>query len=187
MKLLSVNKKMKKTADAMGVRLFNFGIRTTTCIGALECKSFCYADRGAYVWGNVRQAYDRRTKASKSESFCENIWEEIVSSRADYVRIHDSGDFYSREYLHKWIKVIESLPHVHFYAYTKSIPLFLNETMPDNFTVCFSYGGKYDHLINPAIHRHSIVVDEIPEEYADASHNDLVMIGDNHRIGLLKH
>ena len=187
MNLLSVNEKMKRTAHANGMRLFNFGISTSSCIGADQCKAFCYADKGAYKWPVVAQAYARRLWETKTDDFSLNMLISIIESQATHIRIHDSGDFYSREYLHKWIKVIEALPHVQFYAYTKSIPLFLNEVMPDNFTVCFSYGGKYDHLINPEIHRHSVVVDELPHGYADASDDDLVMVGDNHRIALLKH
>jgi hypothetical protein len=39
-------------------------------------------------------------------------------------RVHDSGDFYSREYALDWFRIMAALPHVQFYAYTKMVPLF---------------------------------------------------------------
>ena len=41
------------------------------------------------------------------------------------VRLHDSGDFYSQEYLDAWKAVAKALPDMVFYAYTKSLHLNL--------------------------------------------------------------
>jgi hypothetical protein len=36
-----------------------------------------------------------------------------------WVRIHDSGDFFSDEYTQAWLRVMRARPTVLFYAYTK--------------------------------------------------------------------
>lgn len=164
----------------------------------------CYADKGLYTMPSVANAYDWRGKLTFRDDFVEIMnWElEKLKKRPKYFRIHDSGDFYSIPYLMKWNKIIEANPDIHFYCYTKEISKMLKMynfaeqddyfSPPKNFTVCFSYGGKEDHLINPDIHRHSYVFhDKDTLErcgFADASYDDRVIMNkENHRIGLIAH
>jgi hypothetical protein len=192
MELLTQNGKLKKTSKLNGVRVFNFGIPAQdTCLWAGECKKYCYASKGAYIWSNVKPAFERRLEATKQDNFPQVMIAEITKRKVDVVRIHDSGDFYSREYLHKWFKIMESLPHVKFYAYSKSLPLLKDEKLPDNFTLIKSEGGKRDDLIDASKDRHARIfkteVELIAEGYANASENDLIAIGTNPKIGLLAH
>lgn len=186
LKYLSQNSKIKSSSSG-GARVFNFGIPAIkTCIGADKCKAYCYAAKGAYTWPVVKAAYQRRYDLTKSDCFCETIFDEIVSSGATHVRIHDSGDFYSREYLAKWLTVIDALPHVQFYAYTKSIPLFLGVKLPENFHVIFSHGGKYDHLIKASDNQALIFEDKAPKAYVNASKDDLKAL-ESSLIALIMH
>ena len=206
-KLLSQNAKMKKSGEAHGVSLFNFGIpayqsRTgfKTCPMAGECAKGCYAQAGAYVWPAVTEAYEYRLRVTLGPNFEKLMMRELTTKlttakRKDQklvVRIHDSGDFYSLTYLERWVNVMKTFPEVHFYAYTKQIPLFLKyPRLPTNFRVIFSEGGLADHKI-PSTHFHSRVFQDpetlASEGYADASSDDLVAaMGKNHRIGLVYH
>ena len=180
-KLLAKNRKIAKSK----VNTFNFGIPAyqsitglITCPGAKDCIKGCYARQGAYAWSPVKQAYENRLQATLSDNFPIDLWEAIVENKAERIRIHDSGDFYSYEYLCKWLLIAESLPHVEFYCYTKRVDLFKEYriTPPKNFTVIFSYGGKFDHLIEPNTDKHSVVFsnenDLLSSGYLDASDND---------------
>jgi len=192
MDLLTQNSKLKKTSQLNGLRVFNFGIPAqSTCLWADKCKAYCYASKGAYVWGNVKPAFERRLEVTKRDDFPQIMMAEITRRKADVIRIHDSGDFYSREYLHKWIKVMESMPQVKFYAYSKSLPLFDGVKLPDNFTLIKSEGGKRDDLIDAAHDRHARIFETeaelIAAGYANASENDLIATGSNPKIGLLSH
>ena len=64
------------------------------------------------------------------------------------VRIHESGDFFSAAYLQAWIEVAIANPDLQFYCYSKSLGLFLDVTLPSNFFLTASYGGKFDSLID---------------------------------------
>ena len=192
MDLLTQNSKLKKTSQLNGLRVFNFGIPAqSTCLWADKCKAYCYASKGAYVWGNVKPAFERRLEVTKRDDFPQIMMAEITRRKADVIRIHDSGDFYSREYLHKWIKVMESMPQVKFYAYSKSLPLFDGVKLPDNFTLIKSERGKRDDLIDAAHDRHARIFETeaelIAAGYANASENDLIATGSNPKIGLLSH
>lgn len=192
MNLLTQNSKLRATSKTTGLRVFNFGIPAQdTCLWAGDCKKYCYASKGAYIWSNVKPAFQRRLDATKQDNFSQVMIDEIIRRKADVIRIHDSGDFYSREYLHKWFKVMESLPNVSFYAYSKSLPLLQGERLPDNFTLIKSIGGKRDDLIDITSDRHAKIfkteAELIAEGYANASDNDLIAIGNNPKIGLIAH
>jgi len=190
--LLTQNSKLKKTSLANNSRVYNFGIPAhSTCLWAKDCVKYCYAKKGAYAWSNVKPAFEKRLTVSKTTAFIDLMIKEITQKKASHIRIHDSGDFYSREYLHKWIKIMESLPHVHFYAYSKSLPLFNNERLPKNFTLIKSLGGKVDDKIDMENDRHARIFKSETElkkaGYVNASNDDLKAIGKNFKIGLIAH
>ncbi|WP_433264806.1 GP88 family protein [Actinosynnema sp. CS-041913] len=79
---------------------------------------------------------------------------ELSAPRHDngWVRIHDSGDFFSDEYLLAWLRIIRQRPNVTFYCYTKEVERFrrLVETDPPaNFRWTYSYGGTQDADLDP--------------------------------------
>lgn len=192
MSLLTQNSKLKKTSKQSGLKVYNFGIPAQdTCLWAGDCKKYCYASKGVYIWSNVKPAFKRRLAITKQNNFPELMIAEIIRLNASVIRIHDSGDFYSREYLHKWFKVMESLPNIKFYAYSKSLPLFKGERLPNNFTLIKSLGGKRDDMIDISSDRHARIFkteqELISAGYANASSNDLIAIDNNPKIGLLSH
>lgn len=201
MNLLTQNSKLKKTSKELGKRVFNFGIPAyktasgkLTCPMADECVKFCYAKKGAYIWSNVKPAFERRYEVTKQDDFVDVMTAEIRKKKAEYVRIHDSGDFYSRKYLHKWIEVMKQNPGVRFYAYTNMVQLMKDEELPDNFDVTFSDSGKQRHLIDKRMDKHTRIFkskeDLNSEGYTDASKLDLYAtkwFNKTNKVGLIYH
>jgi len=196
--ILTQNSKLKKTSKENNKRVFNFGIsayKTSTgklvCPFAKDCIKFCYAQKGAYSFGNVKPLFEKRYNLTKSNVFVEAINDSIKAKKVDILRIHDSGDFYSNEYINKWLTIAKQNKNVIFYAYTKSIPLFNKINLPKNFIVIYSYGSKVDNLIDPNKHRHSKIFDNeaqlLKEGYINASKNDLNAIKENKKVGLIFH
>jgi hypothetical protein len=74
-----------------------------------------------------------------------------LPSSATIVRIHVGGDFFSESYFRAWINVACNNPNVKFYAYTKSLPSWIaalkTNSIPENFRLTASEGGKWDSLI----------------------------------------
>ena len=162
MNLLTQNSKLKKTSKALGLRVFNFGIpayKSATgrviCGMADECIKFCYAKKGAYIWSNVQPAFEKRYQLSKTDDFIDAMNNEIKRKKPDYVRVHDSGDYYSKAYLQKWIQIAIHNPDVKFYSYTNMVDMILNTSLPSNYDIIFSDSGKQKHLINERKHRHT--------------------------------
>jgi len=203
MKLFTQNSKIKASGGP-DREVYNFGITAgkEACPMAGECAKGCYAKQGAYVWGNVKPAFDERLKLTKTDEFVLSAIKELRDLQAKatragkklVIRVHDSGDFYSLGYWKKWAQIMQEFPDVSFYAYTKMVPFFrlLKGKLPPNFIVIYSEGGKADRLIDTAEDRHSRVFSSLAElheaGYANATKDDLVAIDPtNHKIGLVYH
>ena len=202
MNLLTQNSKLKRTSKELGVRVFNFGIPAyksasgkLTCPFAGECIKFCYAKKGAYIWSNVQPAFEKRYQLSKTNKFVPAMIDEIVNKRPDYVRVHDSGDYYSKQYLQKWLRIAKTFPEVNFYSYTNCIKMFKDIKLPSNYDIIFSDSGKQKHLIDQSKDRHTKIfhshTELISSNYIDASKIDLYATKwfnkDNINVGLLAH
>ena len=201
MNLLTQNSKLKKTSKELRLRVFNFGIPAyksasgkLTCPMADTCVKFCYAKKGAYIWSNVKPAFEKRYELTKTDDFVEAMNAEIRKKKPDYVRVHDSGDYYSTAYLKKWIQVAIHNPSVRFYSYTNMVDMFHKTDLPDNYDVIFSDAGKQRHLIRFNKDRHTNIFSS--EEklnkagFVNASKIDLYAtkwFSKNHKVGLVFH
>ena len=200
------NTKLKNTAKHFDIKIFNFSIPAgndkasgkITCPFAGSCLSLCYAKKGMYRFGNVERALTKRYEASKEADFVQRINAELSKVKKDkqiYVRIHDSGDFYSPAYFAKWLEIARLNPLVRFYAYTKSHSFIRgNFNLPENFDLIYSLGSTRDELINQETERHSKIFQSADEMqaagYSDSSYLDInatKWVTENKKIGLLIH
>ena len=201
MNLLTQNSKLKKTSKTLGLRVFNFGIPAyksasgrVICAMADECVDWCYAKKGAYTWSNVQPVFEKRYQLSKTDDFIDAMNNEIKRKKPDYVRVHDSGDYYSKAYLQKWIQIAIHNPDVKFYSYTNMVDMILNTSLPSNYDIIFSDSGKQKHLINERKHRHTKIFtstsDMLSAGYTDASSVDLMAtkwFNKTNKVGLVFH
>jgi len=199
MKLLTQNAKLKKTSIQNNMRVLNFSLPAyktitgkTVCPFAKDCIKYCYAQKGNYRYPSVIKGLNNRYELSKTADFVPKMNATIILERPTHVRIHDSGDFYSPQYLNKWVDIAKQNTNVIFYAYTKSIKFFINGLkLPKNLKIIFSEGSKTDDLINVNKHRHARIFKskELLQAagYINASDNDLKAITDNKKVGLVYH
>jgi len=201
MNLITQNSKIKKTSKKLGVKVFNFGIPAYksasgkfTCPMADTCVKFCYARKGAYNWSNVSSVFEKRYELSKTKHFIPAMNAEIKEKKPDYIRVHDSGDYYSRVYLNKWLKIADLNPNVRFYSYTNMVKMFLDTDLPENYDVIFSDSGKQRDLIDQEIHRHTKIFNSEEElkasGYINASKTDLYAtkwFNESGKVGLIFH
>jgi len=110
------------------------------------------------------------------------------------IRIHESGDFWTENYMKAWIMVAQGRPDQTFYAYTKSLGMWINlaDIIPSNFYLTASYGGTLDYLIpkHPDLFRRVSYVVYTEEEAAtrnlEIDHDDSHCLG-NKPFALLVH
>jgi hypothetical protein len=183
-----------------------------SCPGALECLSKanretgkiadgqqtvfrCFSASQEATYPSVRDQRWRNLDALRGLS-TEGMVDLILSSlprRAEKVRVHVSGDFFSQTYFDAWAEVARRRPDVLFYAYTKSVHFWVKRLgeLPPNFVLTASKGGRHDELIERYGLRQARVV--FSEQEADAlgleiDHDDShAMRADGRDFALLIH
>jgi hypothetical protein len=147
---------------------FPDGRTYNTCPSAGICRQVCYALNGTYRWPKVRAKHEANLAFVLDDL---PGWEHAMIAELSarrfhgtWVRIHDSGDFFSDLYLLAWLRVIRTRTATNFYAYTKEVARFrrlVEPDPPDNFLWVYSYGGTQDAALDPAADR---VADVFPDE-----------------------
>lgn len=112
----------KGTNTKLGAGIGAFSIPAlSTCPGKTDyCKSVCYATKGFFKVRNVIGSLASNYDESLKESFVSLMNESISKAKVRSIRIHPSGDFYSEEYIKKWISIVDSNPNINFWVYTRS-------------------------------------------------------------------
>ena len=117
-----------------------------TCPGAGDCRLICYAKKGSYRYPCVIHKRLLALAWTFTDGWVGKAIDDLSKTKMKAVRIHDSGDFYSQEYLRNWFEIADCHPEKLFYAYSKSLHLDWTEK-PKNFILAQSVGGKYDSLM----------------------------------------
>lgn len=101
-----------------------------------------------------------KLRACKTTEAIVNLIVRSLPQDAKMIRVHVSGDYYSETYFMAWLEVARLNPHIVFYSYTKSLPIWLKhrQEMPSNFRITASYGGRWDNLIVANGLKYSLVV-----------------------------
>ena len=111
----------------------------------------CFAASQENLWPNVRTSRWHNYELLKTLKMHQmvSLINSSLPKTATIIRVHVSGDFFNSLYFRAWMEVARDNPDVLFYAYTKCLPYWLSykHTVPGNFKLTASYGGKEDHLI----------------------------------------
>jgi hypothetical protein len=155
----------------------------------------CFAASQEALYTNTRNArwhnYDLLKKL-KTASKMTDLIVDSLPPKADTVRVHVSGDFFSQVYFDAWMAVARLYPKKKFYAYTKSLPYWLErrETIPENFNLTSSKGGRSDDLIELNKLKYAEVVfteDQAIELNLELDHDDSHAYDGKESFGLLIH
>jgi hypothetical protein len=132
----------------------SFADRSTGKITDGEFMTFrCFAASQEATYPNVRKArwhnFDLLALYRKSSEAMATLILSSLDAKAQKVRIHVSGDFFSAEYFRAWCKVAAVRSETIFYAYTKSVKIVKAnmDAIPENFRLTLSEGGINDELI----------------------------------------
>lgn len=125
-----------ETGESFRYAQFNLPAKKTCPYASRDCKRFCYARRDER-YKSVRLNRARSLAASKCDNFAAAMVYTIrvafmtarYKTATMILRIHESGDFYSLEYLKKWIAVFSEFmnaENIIFCFYTKCFEYLLN-------------------------------------------------------------
>lgn len=128
-------------------------VEIKTCPGAGECQLFCYARKGGY-----RMFPASSMSAAQALNFLVNdppgymaMFDKEVKAALKrtqkagiklLVRIHDAGDFFSKEYYDLAMQIAHANPEAKFYFYTKMGDFAADKDAPKNVIGQFSGGAQ---------------------------------------------
>ncbi len=128
-------------------------VEVTTCPGAGSCQLICYARKGGYRMfpaSSMSAARALNFLVNHPDKYMEMFSKEVAQAEARaskagiklLVRIHDAGDFFSKEYYNLAMGVAKQHPNTRFYFYTKSGDIVTDPNAPQNVVGQFSGGAK---------------------------------------------
>lgn len=137
------NKKLKSN-DQTSFLIWNLPARITCPYATIECSRFCYAGKAETAYPDVLPARLAHLEMSRQDNFVERMIFTIDTelmrpknkTRKIVFRIHESGDFYNKAYVDKWVEIMRHYRNnkkIVFVAYTKSLKFFEGEDLPKNF------------------------------------------------------
>jgi len=162
------NTKMKKLANYLRInkrQVASFDLPAGyTCPAARACRSYAHRKTGKITDGKNAEF---RCYAASGEALYtrarNNRWENFDSLREagentvaliesslpkglKVLRIHSSGDFFTKKYFDAWVEIARIHPEIIFFGYTKILP-YVKMNKPDNFSLVYSFGGTMDALV----------------------------------------
>jgi hypothetical protein len=132
-----------------------------TCFGSTpHCEKYCYAKKAEKSYPNVLPSRERNLRVSKTNDFVRQVSKWIMKHKPKYFRIHESGDFYSQEYIDKWMNIIKLCPDTNFLAYTQVYRYNFEFEDLDNFVLYYSIWDDTDMKEVPINGLYAFVYDE---------------------------
>lgn len=95
-----------------------------SCLNSKSCENDCYALKAYKQYPSAMALWDFNFHLVQNdlEQLYKRLDEQlakIAKSKMRVVRIHQSGDFYSQEYIELWCKLAKKYTGIKFYGYTK--------------------------------------------------------------------
>jgi hypothetical protein len=114
-----------------------------------EFRCFSASQEATYTntYNSRKRNFDNLRGKSAGEMV--SILRDQMPKNLGICRIHVAGDFFSPAYFEAWIRTAIMNPDRLFYAYTKSLPYWVDnlDIIPDNLILTASYGGRRDDMI----------------------------------------
>ena len=195
------NSKLKKDRIvSFSIPAFQDAQGRVTCPMAGECVDLCYARQGRYNMPEPKKTRQHNfdflfeDKKYGFRNFYTLVLKDLeqMPKRYSSVRVHDSGDFFHEKYFTTWMEVARQFPKKKFFSYTKMISFAreYKDSIPDNYQVVQSVGGKQDHLIDRDF-PHSVIFSSREErdqfKYENGNDSDTLARDGITRIGLVYH
>ena len=144
LEMLHVSRSNKKLVpnETTAFIIWNLQAKVTCPYATPHCKAQCYAIKAEVAYPDVLPARVRNFLDTQRPDFVARMIYTILYIAAHtnkekiIVRIHESGDFYNKAYVNKWLEIMDFCridKRIKFIAYTKSFPYFDGLELPGNF------------------------------------------------------
>lgn len=111
------------------ILIWSLPAKTTCPMSTPLCRKSCYALKAERCWANSLSCRKENLESTMEKQYVENmvtvIKAELLRSKKPitHFRIHESGDFYTQQYLDAWKAICSYFNNLKFLAFTKSFHL----------------------------------------------------------------
>ena len=148
---VNISTKNKKLGEQIHSLSMPKGI---TCAAGVPCAAKCYAGKGHFIYGNVKQAFMHNLEEYRKDprGFFDEVAEK--SKLCLFFRWHVSGDIVDERYFDGMCKVARKNKNTHYLAFTKKFALVNDyiaqgHNVPKNLHIVFSAWGPNFPVPNP--------------------------------------
>ena len=133
---------LKNGNSKLGKGIYSFDLPSvTSCPNYSQCQNTCYAQKGRFIFGTTKQSNTKNFIIALNDisHLQKSIIKEIKKNDIRTIRIHSSGDFFSKEYFLMWVAIANKFHDtLKIFTYSKA-PQIGNFNLPDNFNIIDSF------------------------------------------------
>ena len=132
---------LKNTNSKLGRKIYAFDLpAVVSCPDSEKCFQTCYANKGTFLFKSTKQSntFNFAIALNDIKYLKKEIIKEIINKKIHCIRIHSSGDFFSKQYFLMWCKIAEKFPALKIFTYSKA-PQIQGVKIPKNLNIISSF------------------------------------------------
>ena len=132
---------LKNTNSKLGRKIYAFDLpAVVSCPDSSECFKDCYANKGTFLWKSAKQSntFNFAIALNDIKYLQAELIKEIEKKNIKFIRIHSSGDFYSKEYFLMWCNIAKHFKNLKIFTYSKA-PQIDRKLIPSNLNIINSF------------------------------------------------
>tara|TARA_Y100001963_G_scaffold41830_1_gene58641 strand:- start:1745 stop:2437 length:693 start_codon:yes stop_codon:yes gene_type:complete len=132
---------LKNTNSKLGKSIYAFDLpAVVSCPNSDKCFLDCYANKGTYLWKSAKNSntYNFAIALNDLKYLEKELIKEIEKRNINNIRIHSSGDFFSKEYFVMWCNIAKRFKSLNIFTYSKA-PQIENLKVPKNLNIIDSF------------------------------------------------
>ena len=132
---------LKNSNSKLGRKIYAFDLpAVVSCPDSSECFKDCYANKGTFLWKSAKQSntFNFAIALNDIKYLKKELIKEIEKKNIKFIRIHSSGDFFSKEYFLMWCNIAKHFEGLKIFTYSKA-PQIDRKLIPDNLNIINSF------------------------------------------------
>ena len=134
---------LKNGNKKLGNKIYSFDLpAVVSCPNSDICFKTCYANKGTFLYGgnNAKQSntFNYTIALNDLKYLQKELIKEIIKKKIKVIRIHSSGDFFSKEYFLMWCNIAKHFKDLNIFTYSKA-PQINNLKIPGNLNIINSF------------------------------------------------
>ena len=132
---------LKNANKKLGKNIYAFDLpAVVSCPNSDICFKSCYANKGSYIWKSAKNSntFNFAIALNDLKYLQKELIKEIIKKKIKVIRIHSSGDFFSKEYFLMWCNIAKHFEDLNIFTYSKA-PQIKNLKIPSNLNIINSF------------------------------------------------